>query len=94
MRGSLTVAPGTTVLDGIIPAHAGLTVISLDLEMLAGDHPRACGAHNMGIFLLYIQQGSSPRMRGSQDLYAYRTELDGIIPAHAGLTFFIGPYDT
>ena len=71
---------------GIIPAHAGLTLRLCAVTTLLRDHPRACGAHgdlncgsNAGL-------GSSPRMRGSQFYTARDIKLQGIIPAHAGLT--------
>ena len=45
MRGSLFAESGEEAILGIIPAHAGLTLVSARSHMTARDHPRACGAH-------------------------------------------------
>ena len=86
MRGSPRALEVCRADRGIIPAHAGLTVLVPSATGRSGDHPRACGAHgdlncgsNAGL-------GSSPRMRGSQFYTARDIKLQGIIPAHAGLT--------
>ena len=71
---------------GIIPAHAGLTRQAGSSPCWPGDHPRACGAHSQIDANGQIQQGSSPRMRGSQFTNKRVEFLHGIIPAHAGLT--------
>ena len=72
---------------GIIPAHAGLTSVDDGRTAESRDHPRACGAHLDGTLPDKSISGSSPRMRGSQ-IAAHVIPLpDGIIPAHAGLTF-------
>ena len=86
MRGSRRAARDNLEAIGIIPAHAGLTRILRARRRRQRDHPRACGAHQIrprhGNCLL----GSSPRMRGSQLLFAFMVPRSGIIPAHAGLT--------
>ena len=71
---------------GIIPAHAGLTHPSSPKQCHAGDHPRACGAHNHFSKNASSEQGSSPRMRGSLHRLLLAMLSAGIIPAHAGLT--------
>ena len=71
---------------GIIPAHAGLTEDDAGVTCLDWDHPRACGAHFRGILKKIMIMGSSPRMRGSLEKYLVAAGVDGIIPAHAGLT--------
>ena len=45
MRGSPLVARPWPPRPGIIPAHAGLTLVRHAAGILARDHPRACGAH-------------------------------------------------
>ena len=45
MRGSPTVIGMFIAGYGIIPAHAGLTSTGCRVSEVAGDHPRACGAH-------------------------------------------------
>ena len=86
MRGSPPehlLAPG---LDGIIPAHAGLTSGRLPASASTRDHPRACGAHTSARNSFFLNKGSSPRMRGSQPQRLEVAVMGGIIPAHAGLT--------
>ena len=86
MRGSLRQVSHCRPFQGIIPAHAGLTVIFGFLWIWFWDHPRACGAHTSQLTRSSMATGSSPRMRGSPtpaDTTALET---GIIPAHAGLT--------
>ena len=50
---------------GIIPAHAGNTVLRQLLLVRSGDHPRACGEHNWYDDYHDVVKGSSPRMRGT-----------------------------
>ena len=86
MRGSRSIKRGDDEMLGIIPAHAGLTSSALMIFAIAGDHPRACGAHQTLDLKLTDSQGSSPRMRGSPWVVRPGRAADGIIPAHAGLT--------
>ena len=55
-------------------------------QMAWRDHPRACGAHSLYYTPVFIQPGSSPRMRGSLTAAIAAICAAGIIPAHAGLT--------
>ena len=86
MRGSLLLIPPYREEHGIIPAHAGLTKVLHSFRPELWDHPRACGAHFLPALLIYLTQGSSPRMRGSPCRQMPTSCLHGIIPAHAGLT--------
>ncbi len=86
MRGSLACRAFQCLIDGIIPAHAGLTGLSHTSVASAGDHPRACGAHMRGMTPRQRSQGSSPRMRGSLVAQLVIIYVGRIIPAHAGLT--------
>ena len=86
MRGSQRIAGNLELLLGIIPAHAGLTEAVQRREEELRDHPRACGAHVRRRAVEFRGRGSSPRMRGSLDIYTALNEMKGIIPAHAGLT--------
>ena len=85
-HGSGNISINTT---GIIPAHAGLTLVFDRTVVPAGDHPRACGAHALSAARSSLCSGSSPRMRGSLRLRLIPDTFDGIIPAHAGLTDII-----
>ena len=86
MRGSHSLHHIFLFLGGIIPAHAGLTSCRSARCGRSRDHPRACGAHRYSKDCGGKRQGSSPRMRGSQERNQNTCNLYGIIPAHAGLT--------
>ena len=89
MRGSHINGMTIVRLLGIIPAHAGLTWERLICAIAVRDHPRACGAHGGYIGSAGDKMGSSPRMRGSPLIPMARLWVNGIIPAHAGLTFML-----
>ena len=89
MRGSQGRCVLVEPVRGIIPAHAGLTSLSVSVRSCVGDHPRACGAHQVVLLVNRIAQGSSPRMRGSLCIELFCFAERGIIPAHAGLTYRI-----
>ena len=86
VRGSLNEDLGKWVLDGIIPAGAGLTSELFDATIIARDHPRGCGAHGYRGKATTRSKGSSPRVRGSRCRGILGIGQDGIIPAGAGLT--------
>ena len=86
MRGSLDHPRADAAVGGIIPAHAGLTLVRWQCQSPTWDHPRACGAHDLYALLDGSVLGSSPRMRGSLSGRAGGSAPEGIIPAHAGLT--------
>ena len=71
---------------GLIPAHAGKTLIYVNEACRKGAHPRACG-ENMGVKLdLKPNMGSSPRMRGKHTSRSISPAGERLIPAHAGKT--------
>ena len=86
MRGSPERASIDAFVNGIIPAHAGLTRQRLWCVAAGRDHPRACGAHTGSSCIGSTSPGSSPRMRGSPMKALHSVTSIGIIPAHAGLT--------
>ena len=55
-------------LRGIIPAHAGNTMQQISGMADYWDHPRACGEHMPLARPKDHARGSSPRMRGTQNL--------------------------
>ena len=67
MRGSLSVLKHIYDTMGIIPADAGLTYSHSLHHITIWDHPRGCGAHSSSGHRGRSVQGSSPRMRGSQN---------------------------
>ena len=86
MRGSPTPSIRRINAGGIIPAHAGLTILDGVCVERERDHPRACGAHYWAHRQPEFLWGSSPRMRGSLKHRYIPYFTPGIIPAHAGLT--------
>ena len=86
MRGSPSRLYGLPAVDGIIPAHAGLTIRLVGRLCGRWDHPRACGAHLRALVSHVCMRGLSPRMRGSPISQLTGWDAYGIIPAHAGLT--------
>ena len=74
---------------GIIPAGAGLTIACFCGLRIDRDHPRGCGAHRFSSPPQTMTLGSSPRVRGSPGQPAYSQHSCGIIPAGAGLTYFL-----
>ena len=86
MRGSQEHADWHGCVEGIIPAHAGLTFTPPYKFRHCRDHPRACGAHQDNNKKVWNLAGSSPRMRGSPGYADRQIPAVGIIPAHAGLT--------
>ena len=73
-------------LMGIIPAGAGLTRARPTTSFPSRDHPRGCGAHEVGTLDRPPSMGSSPRVRGSHTTCLAQKTCKGIIPAGAGLT--------
>ena len=72
--------------SGIIPALAGNTGSRLAKKYPAWDHPRACGEHAAAAPIVAPVLGSSPRLRGTQDVGHGDVDFLGIIPALAGNT--------
>ncbi len=78
MRGTPAVTEATNNTARIIPAYAGNTPAACWKSWQAWDHPRVCGEHINGHYLLQPGQGSSPRMRGThQKRRAIRREGGG-----------------
>ena len=93
MRGTHGSTLTVSVVDGIIPAHAGNTNRANHTKHANRDHPRACGEHMSVLSMSAFGTGSSPRMRGTLFLAISGWRGGGIIPAHAGNTvprFLVG----
>ena len=71
---------------GIIPALAGNTASIARPSLRRGDHPRACGEHQMVLEQSPYPVGSSPRLRGTRSPPSCSMLMPGIIPALAGNT--------
>ena len=81
-------APGSPQAKrcGLIPAHAGKTMVCPSVRVTSRAHPRSRG-ENHGVQSRVVNQtGSSPLTRGKQEANG-GLEIDGrLIPAHAGKT--------
>ena len=86
MRGTPRLYANSEENVGIIPAHAGNTVLANVDAFRDRDHPRACGEHFPLNLIKIILPGSSPRMRGTRWLTGLYRSNSRIIPAHAGNT--------
>ena len=86
MRGALPLITRLNLLRGIIPAYAGSTSSQSWWIPLPTDHPRVCGEHTGLTVSCLPRPGSSPRMRGAQELFKRVNDPAGIIPAYAGST--------
>ncbi len=71
---------------GIIPACAGNTRREGRSVRRSRDHPRVCGEHLGGCHAGAVQDGSSPRVRGTPCHGLHHACRPGIIPACAGNT--------
>ena len=67
-----------------IPAPAGNVLRDVQTEPAKTVHPRACGERNNSVSILRVDNGSSPRLRGTWGV-GRRTKYAGrFIPAPAG----------
>ena len=90
MRGKLWNSVKDIFSNGLIPAHAGKTIMGTENPSPAAAHPRACGENFMESSGGAIGKGSSPRMRGKPSGSCQAYPGPGLIPAHAGKTQALG----
>ena len=86
VRGRLGLLHRRCFLPGLIPASAGQTVIRPVEPKRDRAHPRECGADPADFVVQQFLQGSSPRVRGRQDVSDDYIGTTGLIPASAGQT--------
>mgnify|MGYP000997653291 CR=1 FL=1 len=86
-RGKPTEEDPRPYVLGLIPAHAGKTITSMELEIKGGAHPRSRGENGEIGGGLGAHQGSSPLTRGKHLQAAVRLLEGRLIPAHAGKTY-------
>ena len=84
MRGTDIVVPYPGTYTRIIPACAGNSRFSVMLELLTSDHPRVCGEQGYLNAYSYHEDGSSPRVRGTENVCDSGKTSSRIIPACAG----------
>ena len=70
----------------LIPARAGKTDARTVAYIRFGAHPRACGENVDHVIKPIGDAGSSPRVRGKQDVKLHDLTGPGLIPARAGKT--------
>ena len=85
-RGKPREAGTEKVRQGLIPAHAGKTLISPLISRPAGAHPRSRGENIRGPRPRNQNRGSSPLTRGKHIVGLVGAGYLGLIPAHAGKT--------
>ena len=83
-HGQLPVPPAR-----IIPAHAGSTHPASRNRPHPADHPRSRGEHPGSKLVVRFPRGSSPLTRGALASAADVRRSIGIIPAHAGSTWWV-----
>ena len=71
---------------GLIPAYAGKTADGTGITSDLRAHPRVCGENEHEKCVCGLEGGSSPRMRGKQQVVHSVAYLVGLIPAYAGKT--------
>ena len=86
VRGALRPSATIGLGCGIIPACAGSTLFCHRFFGRFRDHPRMCGEHLPESAICGHSRGSSPHVRGAQNLLPIMQDLEGIIPACAGST--------
>ena len=85
-RGALDVVADGQVLQGIIPACAGSTLVAGRADRVIRDHPRMRGEHSRPTVTTLACVGSSPHARGALGRTRMMITSLGIIPACAGST--------
>ena len=71
---------------GLIPAHAGKTMVVLPGRRAFRAHPRSRGENSVSGPPACAARGSSPLTRGKRDRLPDLRRKPGLIPAHAGKT--------
>ena len=85
-RGKL-ILPGDAEAElGLIPAHAGKTVVLRQLSGVSAAHPRSRGENASLALRGNAYWGSSPLTRGKPRHHRQNAHQRGLIPAHAGKT--------
>ena len=78
--------PKTALRDGLIPAHAGKTLLEVTEKNTIGAHPRSRGENAVEGLIGQVGMGSSPLTRGKHCLLRRDHCRVRLIPAHAGKT--------
>ena len=87
-RGKPPALPSPLQGPGLIPAHAGKTPPPMLRSCRPGAHPRSRGENQNNTPWPNDPPGSSPLTRGKRWLSVLSDLVSGLIPAHAGKTFW------
>ena len=85
-RGKQVLSESHTAGLGLIPAHAGKTLLGTPPQDEDEAHPRSRGENVIGQLLSAVGEGSSPLTRGKHRTHHLPGRRRGLIPAHAGKT--------
>ena len=85
-RGKRKRVPGCRLVCGLIPAHAGKTLVRRCGGLGPRAHPRSRGENGPRRDHRDHQRGSSPLTRGKRQQAGRTVDVLGLIPAHAGKT--------
>ena len=85
-RGKRLVGTDRFFRSGLIPAHAGKTLIRTQRPNTAVAHPRSRGENAPSSTIWTMLAGSSPLTRGKRPAYRCCPATSRLIPAHAGKT--------
>ena len=86
VRGTRHLGRAPATMNRFIPACAGNTTRATHAKPTRPVHPRVCGEHDCTVRIVDWSTGSSPRVRGTQEARAKRTQERRFIPACAGNT--------
>ena len=95
MRGTLNMPVYQSGHHRFIPAYAGNAPHPVAIACIAPVHPRVCGERRSKTVGMIFMSGSSPRMRGTQQIAVFALESGRFIPAYAGNALepgFYNPY--
>ena len=84
VRGTLRPPSHVYGSSGLIPAGAGNIFPSRGAFLKIRAHPRGCGEHQQADTSHFLEQGSSPRVRGTCKQSVHIQQAAGLIPAGAG----------
>ena len=84
VRGTAAMASGAARRVRVIPAGAGNSLALPGPHLVQAGHPRGCGEQLAGGCSGGGVHGSSPRVRGTDNLGHLRGQADRVIPAGAG----------
>ena len=85
-RGKLFEAHRANLVERLIPAHAGKTLLAWGWAARMWAHPRSRGENRPHDPRRARGHGSSPLTRGKRPRRSRRQRREGLIPAHAGKT--------